>query len=471
MGYGILAVACLCLLTPIQGGWYSSEVSFSLYSLLFLLLFLGIYAVYRRIASKWLIVSLWICAGCSIIVLYLPYEDAYPFVNAIGPCIFPLVLQGSKHEMKESTQKQVRHFIQYFLLWYGSLLLVTLFDFMNKALLITLVLMQIVMALWLFYLCIHINQELKELNIRKSREKYIPHTKRNTLLMTSLLFLCAAILYGLQFPYQKEILQHQPILPEAVLYHSEQEDAYMVVNGWQNELPVFSLPRLEIGMDAFVLYKKADVEKPLAYSIEQRIYVDGVEKEEARLPRTQVLTDTSSSLWQTYSYTYPETITFLKGEEEQVQLQLFLYDEEEQLIYEQRFPLQIEKGTSMYGEKDGIQLHDLRLTKGGILRTADIELSMGKVQKLQHMDHISYEIQYYEGDTLLYTSPIVTQEIPIASSYHNGESRLWLLFPEYPSELLEGLQEEAYTQAIASIRFYEQKEILEQIEIPLEVIP
>lgn len=374
--------------------------------------------------------------------------------------------------MKESTQKQVRYFVQYFLLWYGFLMFVTAFDSMkSKAFLITLVLMQIVAAMWLFYLCIHINQELKELQIRKSKEACIPHTKRNTLLMTSLLFLCVAVLYGLQFPYQKEILQHQPILPEAALYHSEQKDAYLVVNGWQNEVPVFSMSKLEIGMDAFVLYKKADVEKPLAYSMEQRIYVDGVEMEEARLPRTPILADTPSSLWQTYSYTYPKTITFLKGEEEQVQLQLFLYDEEEQLIYEQRFPLQIEKGISMHGEKDGIQLHDLRLTKGGVLRTADIELSMKKVQKLQHMDRIAYEIQYYEGDTLLYTSPIVTQEIPIASSYHNGESRLWLLSPEYPSELLKGLQEEAYTQAIASIRFYEQEEILEQIEIPLEVMP
>lgn len=220
MGFGILAVICVLLLSPIGGRIYYSSVSFDLFSLLFLWMYVGIYCIYRRIHSKWILVALWLCAIFAIGVLVLPLNQATMLPNTFGPWLFLLVLQGSKKECSEKTQKQIHFFSIYFIVWYVVLWLysrmVSPMDFfttpLSKMWFVILVILQLIVGIWLTYLCLRMNHELKELAIRQLKERSIPHTQRNTILALLLLLICIVSLYLLQFPYRKQILEQRPVI-------------------------------------------------------------------------------------------------------------------------------------------------------------------------------------------------------------------------------------------------------------------
>lgn len=220
MGYGILAVICVLLLSPIGGGIYYSSVSFDLFSLLFLWMFVGIYCIYRRIHSKWISIALWLCAIFAICVLVLPSDRAVMLPNTFGPWLFLLVLQGSKQECSVKTQKQIHFFSIYFICWYVLLwlygILASVMDLVTtpqgKLWFVIFVILQLIVVIWLTYLCLHMNHELKELAILQAKEKSIPHTQRNTILAIALMLSCFILLYLLQFPHQKKILEQQPVM-------------------------------------------------------------------------------------------------------------------------------------------------------------------------------------------------------------------------------------------------------------------
>lgn len=469
MGFGIIAIACICMLSPIGGGWYISSVSFSFIFLLYLLIFLGIYVIQRRIQSPWLHAGIWGCGIFAALVLLLAEDDARILTNILGPWLFLAILQGSKCECSEKTKNQIHRFMMCFLIWYGCIAgfrifgpIDDLFTTYGRWMLICLVLLQLVITLWLFYLCLRINRELKGLEMIRRKEYVFPRTLRNTTMMLCVAPICLVVLYGLQGPYMRTILQQQPNLPQTILFEGMQEDAYLTGSGYQSSV---TQTEKEISIQELVLSLKDMQILSDAYTMEQHIYMDGNRK--ASIAKTTITKENNR-----IAFDEVKPIDFLMIQKEQLfKVEVVLYDQQDQLLYQNTFPLQVDRGVAMHAKSEGITLHDLWIGKGQILRTPNVEFSLSTLQHLRQVDQLAMQVHFYKEATLVHSSAVIKQEIDITSTYLNGESRLWMLSQDWSTILLSNLYYGKYDQANIELTFIEQGNNIETITFPLEVTP
>lgn len=475
MGFGLLAFASFLLLFPLRILFSITSSNLVLQSVCYLFTFMGLYQVQRRIRNKKIYLAIFCSIIMSILVFVLPGSIQRYLQDIIEPFLFLCMLYGVKDVCSERIQKRIQRFTILYLLMFTLAFIAALFvelpmseaDSVTKLIIMVLWILRFVSSIMLILLCTAINTELMDMEVKGYREIQLSHTRKHSCILLTAAVSAFLLLFLTQGSYIRSLNQNNDNKKSMLFESNLVEDMKLV--GIGNMFP------LDIDQNVYnfdTLKIRTDQEE-----IIQNVYyiASDFSCNNEWMSRTQELNEMQYALIEQtedgyYDLTSKLLLTsqsFKVKPNQQVCLQVALYDSEKQLIQKARFPIQQKELKRYRGSKDGITIEHLTCGTTMMIRSPDISISLFHLSRYREYDTIKVQIHYYQNQQMIAQSNVMVYETISALPYHPGREvyRTMEANGEYGMNMDQDI---VYDRAVLQMTFQGEDQSDRILEIPLE---
>lgn len=474
MGYGYIALAYFLMMFPVT---FSNEFfSTSNLSLIgFAFLFMGLYQAQQRIHNRHLQIA---SAGSILFFIALCFLDtkyAVFFSSIVEPIVFLNILYGVKKECNIKTQKQIRHFtilylIMFFMLYLYLTHIVANTEFI-QAMMVILIFLRICMNIYFLLLILSINRQLKAIEPLPVHEKPITYNKKHTMVMLAVILFSAGILYGTQGLYLTS-MQVSPVSDyQNRIYEGTQTDSriagQMTISINQNVSDIYSYGQVN-------LYTKDESIVKQAKFMKYHLYIDGkaVKKKsnDLRFMKTDVVKVEKQSNGE-YRIAFDSSHDLMDDFDgtSQVSMHVELYDEEENVILKETYPIHERNEHVYHGSAHGITIRDLYAGNTTILQAPIIQTNILQMAQTRGYTSITMFIEYLQDNKVVAESnSILLDDIPWAPYVHQHMDVPKTITTSWDDTIMAYEQMIPYDQVILIMKYQGEGKAERTFVIPLQ---
>lgn len=474
MGYGYIALAYFLIMFPVTfSNEFFSTSSLSLIGFAFL--FIGLYQAQQRIRNRHLQIASIGSVLFFIALCFLDTKYAVFFSCILEPFVFLNILYGVQKECDVKTRKQIRYFTIPYLIMFFTLYLYLTQIFANtefiQAMMVILIFLRICINIYFLLLVLSINRQLKTIEPLPVHEKTIAYNKKHTIVMLAVILLSTGILYGTQGLYLTS-MQISPVSDyQNRIYEGTQADSriagQMTISINQNASDIYSYGQVN-------LYTKDESIAKQAKFMKYHLYIDGkAVKEKSNDPRfmkTDVVKVEKQSNGE-YHIAFDsdhDLIDDFDGKS-QVSMHVELYDEQENVILKETYPIHERNEHVYHGSAHGITIHDLYAGNTTILQAPIIKTNIFQMAQTKGYTQVEMYIEYLQhGKVMARSNTIQLTDVPWEPFVHQHIDEGQIRYTSWDDRVMTYEQTIAYDQAVIVMKYQGEGMHERTFQIPLQ---
>lgn len=477
MGFGLLAFASFLLLLTLRPLCITLNSTLGLQSFYYLFLFMGLYQVQRRIRNRRIYVAILCSIVMTILVFILPESFLRYVHDIIEPFIFLCMLYGVRDVCSERIQKRIQHFTMLYLLMFTLAILMAFFvnlpmrlseaDSFTQAMIMIIGILRLVSSIMLILLCRAINFELMDMEIMGYREIQITHTRKHSRMMLLAAVSAILLLFFTQGFYIKSLNQNKNA-KKSVLFESELVNDMKLIGAGR----MFTLNTGQSIYELDTLKLRTNKEEIIqnVYYIASELYRNDeliISTQELNEMHYALIEDAGEGCYDITSKLLLTLESFERRLDQQISLQVKMYDSQKHLIKEAAFPIEQKDLKTYRGSKDGITIEHLTCGTTMMIRSPDISISLFHLSNYRDYDTIKVQVLYDQNQQLVAQSNIMVYELISELPYHQGMEihRTMDAMSKYGMRMDQDI---TYDHAVLQMTFQGDDQADKIIEIPLE---
>ena len=474
MGYGYIALAYFIMMFPnaLTNEFFSTS---NLSLIGFAFLFMGLYQVQQRIQNR----NLKIATICSLVFfIVLCFNDAkfsIYFAMILEPIIFLNILYGVIKECSEKTKKQIHVYTIIYLIMVTGIYLSLSQLFANtefiQAMMVIVIFLRICCNIYFILLVLSINRQLKTIEPLPVHEKQIAYNKKHTMVMLTVILLSAGILYGTQGLY----ITSMQVLPssdyENRIYEGTQANSriagQMRISKNQNVSDYYDYGQVNLYTKDETIAKRAKLMRYHLYMNEEEI---NEESGDQRFMKTDIVKVEKQSNGE-YRIAFCSDHDMIGNQTDsasQVSMRVELYDEQENMILNEKYLIHECKEHIYHGSAHGITITNLYAGNTTILQAPIIQTNILEMAKTKGYTQVEMYVEYLQQKQVVAESnTILLDDIPWAPYVHQH-----MFEPEirtsWDDTVMAYEQTIAYDQVILVMKYRRERMVERTFDIPLQ---
>lgn len=482
MGFGILAFAYFLLMFPIRLNFSLFIPLAGLHSLVYIFMLMGLYQVQRRMHHRLLSISMILCILITVFMFTLPDQQVRWLIDITEPWMVLSVLYAVKKECNDKIQKSMRYFTILYVATYVlsiGIYLLSGFQVLTTQIMIPIVFIRFLLAIWIILLCRRVNSELEHMVVLEYREYHIPHTKKHTVLVITILIVSIVALYLTQGVYLKSMLTNTSSLKEIPIFYesSKVDDTYLTGLGID-----VTWPNVMTGLeyDEPFFYTKDEALMEQTFYMNVTLLKNGnkvdmydtstqVEDEKDDMVTARVVEKAEG-----YQMRMNRSMRFDSIEvasNDVIEMKVCLYDKQKEVLFDQTYEIENRDALVYEGKGSGIRVKHILAGNTSLLTTPDMQISMLALPQYRDYDTMKFQMEYRKKDVVVARSNTITMENISFMPYHQGYlDAYWGGNQSWDERVFESESTIDYDQAVLIIVFQGGTASDKTIELPLEKV-